>query len=248
MPYRIDIDPAPSRAFETLVELGALDVEPVHGGLAAIMPDAVPADAVVVALGGATVRVSSALGRDDDSVWTIRAPAAAHGVRLTESTAFGTGLHATTTLCLDAIDTLVDLDRPDRMLDVGTGSGILALAALQRGVPHATGLDIDPAGLQAAADNARLNGWADRFTLVAGGPDAVTGTWPLVVANIRAAELIELAPVLVRRIAHGGTLILSGIPVGVAPDVDAVYRRLGMRPAKATERDGWAVLVVLPSW
>jgi ribosomal protein L11 methyltransferase len=74
------------------------------------------------------------------------------------------------------------------------------------------------------------------------------GSWPLVVANIRAAELMALAPMLVRRVASGGRLILSGIPHGVTEDVDRVYCRLGMRRVATDVRDGWASLVVCPSW
>lgn len=247
MPFRVDV-PAVDRGLDTLIELGALDVEANGDRIAAIMPDAVTPEAIAAALGGPTVRVSAAVGRDDDSVWTLQPPAAAHGVRLADSRAFGTGLHATTALCIEAMGALLDLETPARMLDVGTGSGILALAALQRGVPHATGVDIDPAGLQAAADNAVLNGLRERLTLVAGAPDAVTGTWPLVVANIRAADLMELAPVLVRRMASRGHLILSGIPGAVAAEVEQVYRRLGTRLVQSRARDGWVALVMQASW
>src|SRR5262249_45035269 len=98
--------------------------------------------------------------------------------------------------------------------------------------------------LRAAAENARLNALDRRLRLVRGGPDAVTGTWPLVVANLLAAPLVELAPVLVRRVGHHGRLVLSGIPPSLEPDVDRAYRRLGMYPVRAQSRAGWSALVL----
>jgi len=147
--------------------------------------------------------------------------AGADALVLTDTPAFGTGLHATTALCLEVLAEIVTTDRPDRVLDVGTGSGVLALAALKLGVPRATAIDIDPAALRAAADNARLNGLDARIDLAFGGPDAVEGAWPLVLANVVAAPLIEMAAVLVRRAGHHASLVLSGIPEGVDRQVAA---------------------------
>ena len=285
MPYRVDVPNAPAAAFDTLIELGALDVEFEDGGVAALMPDTVSADAVGAALGRSPIRVSAAIGRDDQSIWTLRlrpvrvrslrivpadGPSGPDAIRLTDSVAFGTGLHATTALCLEALDDLLGLQpgaslaeadlkvglygsspaspRPDRILDVGTGSGILALASLTRGVSRAVGLDLDRDALQAAIANARLNAVADRMSLVRGGPDAVRGSWPLVVANIRAAELMDMAASLVRHVASGGRLVLSGIPDAVAADVALAYRRLGMKQLSLSSRDGWSALVLCPSW
>jgi ribosomal protein L11 methyltransferase len=134
------------------------------------------------------------------------------------------------------------------MLDVGTGSGILALAALTLGVPRALAIDIDDEALQVAAENARINGLSDRLQLARGGPESVTGTWALVLANVLAAPLIEMAPALVRRVAHHGQLVLSGIPSSVEEDVDRAYRHLGMRRVRATSRAGWVALEMLASW
>src|SRR5207253_9571138 len=107
----------------------------------------------------------------------------------------------TTALCVEAIEDAVDLLQPVTLLDVGTGSGVLALAALMLGVPRAVAIDVDEQALRVAAENARLNGLRERVDLVSGGPDAVDGQWPLVVANLLAAPLIELADVFVRRLA-----------------------------------------------
>ena len=96
--------------------------------------------------------------------------------------------------------------------------------------------------------NAALNDVADRLTLLRGGPERVEGLWPLVVANIRAGELMALAPALTRRVASGGSLVLSGIPQAAADEVEQSYRRLGMTTAVVTERDGWVALALRPSW
>ena len=263
MPYRIDLVDPPAHALETLIDLGALDIDRAGDALAALMPDAVSAAAVASALGLPDINVSAAVGRDDQSVWMLsprpiqtrtftivpaELPTVTGAIRIGSGGAFGSGFHATTALCLEAIEDLLDAAIPSRMLDVGTGSGILSLAALHRGVAVAIGLDVDAAALRVAAANARLNGRADMFLLVRGGPEAVRDRFPLVVANIRAADLMELAPVLARRVGTGGRLLLSGIAASVADDVARTYRRLGMTQTGRGERDGWTALVFSPSW
>jgi ribosomal protein L11 methyltransferase len=263
VPYRIDVTRPPGDALDRLVTMGALDVEPAGRGLAAIMPDGVAPAAVAAALGVSRVKVSAAVGRDDGSVWVLSPRAVIAGgiviappgvdappgaLRFADTPAFGSGLHPTTALCLDALEEACGVGVPAGVLDVGTGSGVLALAALMKGVGRAVGLDTDAGALQAAAAHARLNHLDGRLTLVAGGPEAVDGTWPLVLANVLAAPLIEMAPVLVRRVGHGGRLVLSGIPRSLAGDVERPYRRLGMRPARHLTRAGWTALVMQASW
>ena len=102
--------------------------------------------------------------------------------------------------------------------------------------------------MRAAADNARLNGLLDRLQLVRGGPEAVTGAWSLVVANVLAAPLIEMAPTLVRRVGHHGHLVLSGIPASVEPDVARAYSRLGMRRLRVRSRSGWVAIELQAAW
>ena len=264
MPYRVDVTRAGDAALDRLVELGALDVEcSPGGGIAALMPDGVAPEQVALALGGADVSISPAIGRDAGSVWTLSprptrigrlriVPADAGAepgvLRLSDSAAFGTGLHPTTAMCLEAIEEALEPSSPGTLLDVGTGSGVLALAALLMGVPRVLGLDIDPEALRAAAENARLNALDQRLQLARGGPDAVAGTWPLVVANLLAAPLVELAPVLVRRVGHHGRLVLSGIPSSIEGDVDRSYRRLGMQHVLTRSRAGWSAVVLQASW
>jgi ribosomal protein L11 methyltransferase len=254
MPYRVDLPDAPAEAFDRLVELGALDVEPVEGGgVTAIMPDTVAA-ARLAHLACGNVRVTPAHGRDDDSVWIVRPrpvrvgqlqivpadwPADRTALRMVDGPAFGTGLHVTTGLCLEALEQELAAWHPPSVLDVGTGSGVLALAALRWGVSRAVLLDLDAGALRVAAENARLNDLSSRLDLVQGGPEALSGSWSLVLANILAAPLIEMAPTLVRRVGRGGRLVLSGIRSTLTPDVERAYRRVGMRQARALARDGW---------
>lgn len=292
MPYRIDLPDVPDAALDRLLDLGALDVERTAHGLAAIVPDTVAPAAIEAALGTSGARVSPAVGRDDDSVWTLSlrpvrtrrltivpvadrgdreatprgtvlaasrgaALAVPHGaalaasrgtVLIADTPAFGSGLHATTGLCLDAIDDIMAVAPVSRMLDVGTGSGILALAAVALGVRRVVAVDLDPRALDAAARNVTINGVTTSIALVHGGVDAVRGTWPLVAANIRAAELMAMATLLVRRVASGGRLLLSGIPRGVQDDVTRVYERLGMVVAESREREGWSAVLLRATW
>lgn len=264
MPYRIDLPVPGDDALDRLVTLGAIDVErSPGGGLAALIPDSVTPRRVADALGISDVAVSTARGRDADSVWVLTpqelrigrvriVPADAErdtgALRLIDAAAFGTGLHPTTALCLEVLDETVRLEPLPAVLDVGTGSGVLALAALQLGVPHAVGIDVDTAALAVAAENARLNALDHRLALRHGGPEAVAGTWPLVLANVLAAPLIEMAPTLSRRVGHHGRLVLSGIPASVEPDVERAYCRLGMQRVAVRERSGWIALVLTATW
>jgi ribosomal protein L11 methyltransferase len=264
VPYRIDLSHVSDDTFDRLVELGAIDAEVAQDGrIAALLPDSVTAEQVAHALGGADVTVSPAVGRDDESVWVLsRRPihvgrlriVPAHldaepgDLRLIDAAAFGSGLHPTTALCLEAIEEAVTSATPASMLDVGSGSGVLALAALILGVPRTLAIDIDETALRATAENARLNALDQRLQLARGGPEAVTGTWPLVVANVLAAPLIDMAPTLVRRVGSHGQLVLSGIPAGLEPDVAHAYRRLGMQRVRVKSLDGWIAIVMDASW
>jgi ribosomal protein L11 methylase PrmA len=251
VPYRIDIDCAPPNALEVLVQLGALDIEAVGDGLAAILPDGVTPETAARALGVVGLTVSPAISRDNDSVWLLSPRAVRIGtgaLKLNDSAAFGTGYHPTTALCIEALEEMLAKERIACILDVGAGSGILALAALKLGVPHALGLDTDTEAIKIAAENAQINGLADRLQLIQGGPKAVSGVWPLVVANVLAAPLIEMAPLLVQRVASQGVLILSGIPHSAELEVRRAYEHLGMWHAGSKERSGWIRLTARASW
>jgi precorrin-6B methylase 2 len=264
VPYRIDLPAAGNHLLDRLIELGALDVESSSGhDTAAVMPDSVTPEQVASALGIDDIAVSPAVGRDDGSIWVLSPAAvdigsvrivpsdfgAEHGnLKLIESTAFGTGLHPTTALCLHALNQIVPISSPSAMLDVGTGSGILALAALTLGVPEVRAVDVDDQALRVARANAQLNGFESRLRLSQGGPETVTGVWPLVVANILAAPLIEMAPALVRLVAHHGQLVLSGVADAMELDVARAYVHLGMHRIEVMRRGGWIALTLRASW
>jgi ribosomal protein L11 methyltransferase len=262
MPYRIDLHGAPADAFDRLVELGAIDVELTDEGVAAIMPDGVTAASVANALAG-NVRVTPARGRDNESVWMLSArpvragrlrivpadwPPEAGALRMVDGPAFGTGLHPTTALCLEALDDELAAWHPERVLDVGTGSGILALAALSWGVSRVVAIDIDAEAVRVAAGNARINGLSSRLHVVHGELAALSGSWPLVLANVLAAPLVDMAPMIARHVGRSGRVVLSGIRSSLASDVDQAYRRVGMRQVRAQSRDGWSALTFHASW
>lgn len=158
--------------------------------------------------------------------------------------AFGTGTHPTTALCLGWLDELAGEGALDgrTVLDFGCGSGILAIAALKLGAARATGTDIDPQALIASRDNAERNAVAeDDFTLAL--PEQLTeGDFDVVLANILAGPLVELAETLAARIAPGGRLALSGILANQADDVLDAYRAQGLHMHEPVERDGWVCL------
>lgn len=265
VPYRIDLTNPPPDTLTRLADLGALDVDQTPTGLAAVMPDSVDGDALAGLLGVETVRISPAIGRDDGSVWiltprpvqvgrllllpsNIDAPPDARVVRLTDGPAFGTGLHPTTALCLEILEDELLMNLPLSMLDVGVGSGVLALAALAHGVEEAVGIDIDADALAVAEENARLNDMAERLRLILGSPEDLDGTWTLVFANVLAAPLLDMAPSLVRRLGHRGRLVLSGISWSLSTDVERTYQRLGMRTVRTDTRCGWSAIVMESSW
>ncbi len=156
-------------------------------------------------------------------------------VTLDPGLAFGTGTHPTTALCLAWLDEhSTDLGT---VLDYGCGSGILAIAALKLGAPHALGVDIDPQALIASHDNAVKNDVQDRLAvyLTQHAPHTQANT---VLANILANPLIALAPTLARLTALGGNLILSGILASQAEEVSRAYEDDFLILETVTQ-DGW---------
>lgn len=150
--------------------------------------------------------------------------------------AFGTGTHPSTALCLDW------LARNDvsgqRVLDFGCGSGILGIAALKLGAAHCTAVDIDPQAVLASRDNAAQNGVRDRLEALE--HDAVFEPFPadLVLANILARPLIELAPLLTRSLKSGGRIVLAGLLDRQAEEVRAAYvEAFDFEPD--VSREGW---------
>ncbi|NDL63488.1 50S ribosomal protein L11 methyltransferase [Acerihabitans arboris] len=153
--------------------------------------------------------------------WRPVPDADAVNVMLDPGLAFGTGTHPTTALCLQWLDGL-DLEGKT-VIDFGCGSGILAIAALKLGAARAIGIDIDPQAIQASRDNAQRNGVEDRLDLYLSHekPDDLSAD--VVVANILAGPLRELAPLISTLPGPGGFLGLSGILASQAENVEAAY-------------------------
>jgi ribosomal protein L11 methyltransferase len=142
-------------------------------------------------------------------------------VRLDPGLAFGTGTHPTTALCLEWLDGL-DLQN-STVLDYGCGSGVLAIAALRLGGAHAVAMDIDPQALIATRNNAARNSVSDRLTVLKSAAE-VTGTFDVVVANILAGPLVQMAESISSHVADGCMLALSGILSGQIDEVLSAYR------------------------
>jgi ribosomal protein L11 methyltransferase len=159
-------------------------------------------------------------------------------IELDPGLAFGTGTHPTTALCLEWLDAAQLQGR--FVIDYGCGSGVLAIAALKLGAAGALAIDIDPQALLATRDNAARNGVAERLLVAA--PDRTQHPpADVLLANILAEPLVELAPAFAERVAVGGSIVLSGILQSQAAPVASRYAAwFDMRPA--TTRDDWALL------
>jgi ribosomal protein L11 methyltransferase len=185
--------------------------------------------------------------------WRDHAPAPDDVViRLDPGMAFGTGLHATTRLCMIALERLVQPG--DRVLDVGTGSGILSITAAQLGAGAVTAVDVDPICVQVTTENARLNAVAERVSVSLGSLD--TGGAPrvplvqesgydLVLANILAEVIIDMAHDIPRVMRPGGRLVVSGILAEKADAVGAALEQAGLQLQEHLGETGWAALVAL---
>lgn len=171
-------------------------------------------------------------------------PAGEVEVVLDPGMAFGTGSHATTSLCLAALSDVLGARAGASVLDVGTGSGLLAIAARKLGAGRVAANDNDPVAVEVARENAARNGVALELTL--DPVERIAGPFDVVVANILANVLVELAPALCAKVAPGGVLLLSGI---LGPQEDEVRRAQlaeGLVPLPGGDRrDGeWSLLAL----
>ena len=156
--------------------------------------------------------------------------------------AFGTGGHETTSLCLEALDQRVR--GGERVLDIGTGSGILAIAALKLGASVAEGVDIDPVAVRTAGENAALNGVADKLTVLVGDlSDKASGKYDIITANIVANAIISLAPSVPGLMAEGAAFIASGIIDSRKDEVIAALEKAGLTVQEVKEKRGWECIV-----
>lgn len=162
-------------------------------------------------------------------------------IRQIESAAFGDGSHPTTCLCAGALDVLVRTQRPDSVLDVGTGTGILARIARLRKVARVAATDIDPTALAAARQNIALDAPTVAIELKDVLPDHWGPAFDIIVANILEGPLCALAPHLARGLRPGGQLLTSGFTPPQMPAIRYAFVREGLRHHGEAHLDEWVL-------
>jgi len=178
-----------------------------------------------------------------------RLPANKLNIEIEAALAFGTGHHGTTRGCLLLLDHLLKAYRPQRLLDLGTGTGVLAIAAAKALRRTVLASDIDVPSVRLARENARLNAAGDFVHVIrAAGfsaPEfAALGPFDLVLANILANPLRQLAQPMSRHLAPGALVVLSGLLTPQASSVIAAYRARGLVPLRHLAIDGWSSLLL----
>lgn len=165
-------------------------------------------------------------------------------IEVDPGTAFGTGKHGTTKQCMQGLE--AELKPGDLVLDVGTGSGTLSVAAALLGAGAVHALDIDPVAIRVARETAERNGVGDKVHVALGspGPDGpFPGTYDIVVANIIARVLIELSPVLAAALKPGGTLIMAGVLEDKLDAVREAFLAQDLTFVRQTKVDDWSGFV-----
>ena len=175
---------------------------------------------------------------------TAPVPAPLTCLTLNPGPAFGTGTHPSTRLCLLLLIAYAAAYQGSTVLDVGCGSGILSLAALQLGWHQAVGVDIDSQALPVARENAALNSLQERVRFLQGSWQQVTGQFPCIVANIYLGPLVEMLPSLAPLLAPGGLLFLSGIITAQEPTMLLAVGQAGFAVQHRLEDDGWVALAL----
>ena len=176
-----------------------------------------------------------------------RPPAGSLSIALDAATAFGSGSHGTTKGCLKALDRIARRRRPRRILDMGCGSGILAIAAAMAWKRPVLAVDIDEEAVRVTAENARRNG-VGNYVRAAAGPGFAAPImqrqrkFDLIVANILARPLITMAPALARALAPVGEVVLSGLLTHQENQVIAAYRAQGLALLRRGRIDNWSTL------
>jgi ribosomal protein L11 methyltransferase len=163
-------------------------------------------------------------------------------IQLDPGMAFGTGLHPTTQMCLVALEELMRLEAA--VLDLGTGSGILAIAAAKLGAGHVLAVDRDPVAVKTARGNLVTNGVQEIVSVMEGSLEEVSGNYDLVVVNILAKVIVEMMQEgLATRLHSGGRLITAGIIADQESEVVAALERGGLTAIERQQREDWVRLV-----
>jgi len=180
--------------------------------------------------------------------WDVPPSALANGrlvIEIEPGRAFGTGGHGSTKSCLVLLERTLAGTVVPRALDVGCGSGILAIVAARLGVPHVDAIDVDPDAVAATEENARRNGVADRVRAAVADVENWAGpAVPLGLANLLAAAHTTLAPTLVSRLTPNGGLIAGGLLSQEVPAVAGAFAAAGCWVVEVAEDEGWAALLL----
>jgi len=237
------IDAFPNEADE---QAAVVDVLKSYDELRTVVEKLADADWLAMALSGLPpVRAGRffVYGAHDKGL----APASTVNLRIEAGAAFGTGHHGTTVGCLQAYHDLLKAQRFERVLDVGCGTGVLAIAAARTGSRIAVGTDIDAPSVRIANENAALNQCDARFVHASGLNDQkvrAEGPYDLVFANILAPPLVALSQDIKLALKPGGIAILSGLLRTQERRVLAAYMSKGFRLVRRIHRDAWATLVL----
>lgn len=166
-------------------------------------------------------------------------PCSDHDVVLDPGMAFGTGSHATTRMCLELLDSIIGNPPRKRMLDLGTGSGILAIAAAYLGVEDILAVDIDPDSVRIARENALANHLEGRIAFAEGSVEQAQGPYGIVAANLATSLIKRLADDLAGLLVEGGHLIASGVMESEQSELEAAMAGAGLSLVEARSDDIW---------
>ena len=166
-------------------------------------------------------------------------PTGDHEVVLDPGLAFGTGSHPTTRMCLVLLDKVVGNQAPASMFDLGTGSGILAIAGAFLGIEDTLAVDIDETAVDVATRNVKSNGVNGRVRVAEGGIDRAEGLYETITANLSASLLKKLAPDVSRHLAPGGSLIISGLLEAEEGEVTDAFTSCGLSVERIMNEKAW---------
>lgn len=171
-------------------------------------------------------------------------------VRLKPGASFGTGHHPTTRLAVQAIETAMERsdsrnDQPSRILDIGTGTGILAITALLLGIDEAVGTDLDPCAIAEAEENACINGLANRFKVVDMPADEIDGPFDMIAANLRYPTLVQLCPFIASHVRENGAVVISGIRKEEGEKLKVLYAERSVECRWEKDEKKWTGLVLV---
>ena len=215
-----------------------------HGGLEVVVEKLADADWLAMSLSGLPPVEAGRFfvyGAHDQG----KVPEGRVNLKIDAGAAFGTGHHGTTVGCLEAFDNLLKTESFEKVLDVGCGTGVLAIAAAKTGTPIAVGTDIDEPSARIANENAEINDAKCDFYFADGLRDPRTAQhlpYDLVFANILAAPLVELAPEIGGALKSGGVAILSGLLRTQEERVLDAYLPLGFVVEQTIHHDAWSAL------